>query len=91
MSFAHPEVFLMIALIPLMLGAAIMATRSRSRHWKRLVAARLRPILVTSGSSAPRWISFGIALLGFLFVIMALAAPNAGFRRETETIRTPAR
>ena len=70
-----------------MLISAILASRSRGRSWKRLVAPRLRSLLVTSSSSAPRWISYGFALAAFLFVIAALAGPNAGFRKEAETIR----
>jgi Ca-activated chloride channel family protein len=87
MSFTYPEVFLLIALVPLMLASAILASRSRGRAWKRLVATRLRPILVTAGSPAPRWISHGLALAAFILVIAALAGPNAGYRKETETIR----
>lgn len=87
MSFSQPEFFFLSALVPLMVVAGVLATRSRGRAWKRLVAERLRPILVRAGSSVPRWISFGLALLGFLLVIAALAGPNAGYEEKAETIR----
>jgi len=87
MSFSQPEMFVLAALIPLMITAALLATRSRGRAWKRLVAERLRGVLVRAGSSVPRWVSFGLALLGFLCVIASLAGPNAGYEERTETIR----
>ena len=49
MDFSQPEFFLLVLLVPLMITAAVIATRARGRAWKRLVAARLRGVLVSSG------------------------------------------
>ncbi|NNM30948.1 MAG: VWA domain-containing protein, partial [Akkermansiaceae bacterium] len=74
-------------LIPLLLTAAILTSRRRGRRWQRLVASRLRPLLVRPRSRARRWISYAVSLLAFSLVIVSLAGPNAGYRDETETIR----
>jgi len=87
MSFAYPEVFFLLLLVPLILVGTILASRKRGQAWKKLVAARLESILVRSGSAVPRWISFALALLAFALLITALAAPNAGYEEENETIR----
>ncbi|MDA1006227.1 MAG: VWA domain-containing protein [Verrucomicrobia bacterium] len=87
MSFAYPEVFFLLLLVPLILVGTILASRKRGQAWKKLVATRLESILVRSGSAVPRWISFALALLAFALLITALAAPNAGYEEENETIR----
>ena len=87
MSFAHPEVFFLLLLVPLLLLGAILSSRKRGRAWKKLVASRLQHALVRSGSPVPRWISYSLALLGFALLITAFAGPNAGYEEENETIR----
>ncbi len=71
----------------MMILGAILASRGRGNRWRRLVAERLRPILVHERPQLLRWFSFGTLLLGFAFLIAALTTPNAGFRDRPDTIR----
>lgn len=79
--------FVLLALVPLLLGGALLASRARGRLWGQLVAGRLRSFLIRRQGPARRWIAFGFSLLAFALVIAALTGPNAGYREEAETIR----
>jgi Ca-activated chloride channel family protein len=87
MSFGSPELFLLLILIPLIVAGALMTWRKRGKRWHRLVAQRLQSILVRERPKRRRWIAFGVLLLAFLLLIIALAAPNAGYQEAQETIR----
>ena len=45
MKFAHPEYFLLLLLIPLLVGGAVLTMRRRDRQINLLIAERLRSIL----------------------------------------------
>ncbi|MBK1834379.1 VWA domain-containing protein [Roseibacillus ishigakijimensis] len=87
MKFAEPAFFFLLLLVPLLALGAWLAERQRREAWQKLVAPRLRKKLVAPASPYGRWLSLACGLLGFLFLILALAQPNAGEREVTSQVR----
>ena len=87
MQFEHPIIFSLLLLVPLLLLGAILAARSRSEGWKKLIGARLRGALVREGATVRRWTSYGLGLLALALLIATLTIPHAGHRKEAEVVR----
>ena len=49
MSFAYPAWLIALALLPLLVVVAVLASRSRGRAWRVLAAPRLRGSLIRRG------------------------------------------
>ena len=84
MSLANPIWLIALFLLPLIVVAAILATRARTRQWSSLVAERLRGALIRRTSSLPRWLSLGLLMAAAALLIGGLARPQgeAGTRTE---------
>lgn len=87
MSLAAPAWLVALLLVPLLLVAAILAMRQRSRRWRRFVAPRLSQFLVRAASPLPRWIALLSLLAGFAALVGALARPQGQAGTRTETVR----
>ena len=87
MQFTHPELFLLLLLVPVLLVGAILKAHARGRAWQSLVGKRLRPFLVHSGPHARRWTAFALGLLAFAFLVATVTIPHAGFRDQAEIVR----
>ena len=87
MKFAHPEYFLLLLLIPIMIAGAILTSRRQSRQLARLIAERLRPILYHPRSPRRRWYALAAFMPALILLILALASPSAGFRERPDTVR----
>ena len=87
MTFAHPEYFLLLLLIPIMIAGAILTSRRQSRQMTHLITERLRPILYHPRSPRRRWYALTAFMLALTLLILALASPSAGFRERPETVR----
>jgi len=87
MKFAHPEYFLLILLIPLMVAGAVMTSRRRDGQMILLIPHRLRSILYHPRPRHRRWLALASFMCALLLLITALASPSAGFRVQPDTIR----
>ena len=87
MTFAEPYFLLLLLLVPLLAAGAFLATRQRKMAWEQLVAPRLRRKLAAPASPLSRWLSLGAGLLGFTFLIIALAQPIAGEQEVTSLVK----
>jgi len=86
MSLAQPAWLAALLLLPLLVTAAALAGRARSKQWAAFVAPRLRPRLLARSSPLPRYLSFASLLLALALLIIALARPQASSGRESETL-----
>ena len=87
MKFGHPEYFLLLLLIPLMIAGAITTSRRRDAKMGLLVARRLRPLLYHPRPRNRRWLALTSFMLALCLLIIALASPSAGFRERPDTVR----
>ncbi len=77
--FARPEILFSIPIVLLLLFSChAWSRRIVSRRTKRLVSIKLLPQLLTKASSKTRWIKFLLLLVGFAFLLLALAGPQWG-------------
>ena len=81
-SFMYPAVLVLLVLVPAIGITGVLARRSRSQNWKKLVAPRLRRKLATTTGSWRFWTSLGTSLLGLALIIFATARPHRGFAEE---------
>ena len=86
MKFAHPEYFLLLLLIPLLVGGAVLTMRRRDRQINLLIAERLRSILYHPRPRRRRWLALACFMLALVLLIVALASPSAGFREQPDTV-----
>lgn len=85
MTFARPDYFYALWLLPVLIALRIWA-ESRGRHAAdSMVAVRLREFLIASASPVRAWITFGLQLLATAAFIAALAQPRWGEEKRTIT------
>ena len=87
MTFAHPEYFLLLLLVPIMIAGAILTSRRQRHQMARFITERLRPILYHPRSPRRRWFALAAFMLALTLLIVALASPSAGFREQPDTVR----
>ncbi len=87
MKFVSPECFLLLLLIPLMVAAAILASRKYNRQLARLIAERLRPVLCNPRCPRRRWLALTSFMTALTLLIFALASPSAGLQEHQSKIR----
>jgi Ca-activated chloride channel family protein len=78
MSFAKPELLLLLIALPFLALMAWVAWRKRGERWKKFVAPRLRKRLSFTRSARVHFTSLGLALLGLGGLIVAFAQPESG-------------
>lgn len=78
MTLAHPGWLALLLLLPLVLLGGLLTERQRSQAWQRMVAPRLRHILVQQISPVRRWTSLALGLAGACLLVLVLARPQAG-------------
>lgn len=79
MSWAHPEAFWLLALLPVLFVLFLYHERRGRRLLRELVAERLHPELAGSVSSGRRRLRLVLLLLGLGAALVALAQPRAGY------------
>src|SRR5438067_148638 len=79
MSFAAPQWFWALALLPALLALFFWNENRRSGLLQKIVALRLVPELASSGSAAKRRFRFLAMLAGLACVIVAQARPQLGY------------
>ena len=82
MTLAQPGWLALILLAPLLVIAAVVASRLRARQWAAFVSDRLRPRLLQRSSPVPRWISLACLVAALVLLSIALSRPQA--RRGTD-------
>ena len=84
-DFASPQWFILLLILPFLVGLKVWSRTRSSRGVDAFVAKRLQTDLVSKTPAPADWIAFGLQLLGIALLIAATARPQWGFR-ETETI-----
>jgi Ca-activated chloride channel family protein len=79
MTWARPEAFWLLALVPVLFGLFLHHERRSGRLLRELVAERLQPELAGSVSRGRRRLRLVLLLLGLAAAIVALAQPRYGF------------
>ncbi len=79
MTFAHPQWFWALALLPLLLVIFLNNEMRRAKLLRQLVAARLQDRLVGSVSVIRRRVRFSLLLLALACAVVTLAQPRYGF------------
>jgi len=88
MRFANPQVlWLLLVLPPLLLGFLVWAWKVRQKLLTSFVQARLLPGLLAGVSPARVKIRAALLCLALVFLIVALARPQWGFRWEEVKMR----
>lgn len=77
MTFAQPGWLAVLILLPFLGLVAVLASRSRGRHWTAFAAPRLRDALIKRTSTLPRWLAFLFLLGACAALTIALARPRA--------------
>jgi len=83
MSFRSPELLVLLALIPLLIGLAFYALRQRERAEARFGERELVRALIEGRSETLRAARLTFTLIGLTLLIVALAGPRVGGREET--------
>lgn len=87
MQFIHPEYFLLLLLIPLMVAGAILTSRKHSRRIASLIAGRLRSILCNPRCPRQRWYALASFMTALTLLIFALASPSAGLEEYPGNVK----
>ena len=87
MQFIHPEYFLLLLLIPLMVAGAILTSRKHSRRIASLIAGRLRSILCNPRCPRQRWYALAAFMTALTLLIFALASPSAGLEEYPGNVK----
>ena len=85
MTFAHPDYFHALWLLPVLIALRLWAEHRGQRAADSMVAARLREFLIASASPVRAWITFGLQLLATAGFVAALAQPRWGEEKRTIT------
>jgi len=81
MTFAHPEYFLLLLLVPIMIAGAILTSRRQRHQMARFITERLRPILYHPRSPRRRWFALAAFMLALTLLIVTLPVPDSGNNR----------
>jgi len=82
MTFAAPQWFWGLALLPVLVLLFVNAERKTARRLTEFVAPRLLPQLTSSVHRFRRSLRFGFQLLALAFALVALAQPRWGYSFE---------
>ena len=85
MTFARPDYFHALWLLPVLIALRIWAEHRGQRAADSMVAARLREFLIASASPVRAWITFGLQLLATAAFVATLAQPRWGEEKRTIT------
>ena len=85
MTFARPDYFHALWLLPVLIALRIWAERRGQRAADSMVASRLREFLIASASPVRAWITFGLQLLATAAFIATLAQPRWGEEKRIIT------
>lgn len=85
MTFARPDYFHALWLLPVLIALRIWAEHRGQRAAESMVAARLREFLIASASPVRAWITFGLQLLATAALVAALAQPRWGEEKRIIT------
>ncbi|MGJ8655066.1 MAG: VWA domain-containing protein [Akkermansiaceae bacterium] len=88
MSFLYPAWFAALIIIPLILLAAIIMRRNRTKVWSAFVSHQHRSELVTQDKPIRFWIALACSLLGLACIIIAMSRPYAGKSVSREKIQS---
>jgi Ca-activated chloride channel family protein len=80
--FAHPEYLYLLLLVPLLLGAFVLAMRLRQRALKRYGVPSVLVRLTDGMSTTKPVIRAGLILSALVFLVVGLANPQIGTRLE---------
>ena len=80
--FEHPEYLYFLAILPVIAGIFLWRFSQIHQQRRRLSADKLFQRLIPDWSPAHRWVRFGVFLLAFLLLVIALANPQWATKRE---------
>jgi Ca-activated chloride channel homolog len=87
MSFAHPTLLLLLLLIPLLVLAAVLASRHKRKQWQEFVANRLRSRLINRASPLPRLFAYACLLAAIAGLVLGVARLQYELSTKTESTR----
>lgn len=80
MTFAHPSMFFLIWLVPLVLMVCVYGMRRRRKILAGYCRAEDLKTLCPQISQGRRWLKYGLILLALVLTTLALSGPQYGFR-----------
>ncbi|MEM1296881.1 MAG: VWA domain-containing protein [Verrucomicrobiota bacterium] len=84
-DFASPQWFILLLVLPFLVGLKVWSRTRSSRGVDAFVAKRLQLALVHKTPAPADWIAFSLQLLAIALFVAAIARPQWGFR-EIETL-----
>lgn len=87
MSFAHPTLLLLLLLVPILVLAAVLASRHKRKQWQEFVADRLRSRLINRASPLPRIFAYACLLAAIACLVVGVARLQYELSTKTESTR----
>jgi Ca-activated chloride channel family protein len=82
LTWGTPQWLWALAVLPLLIGLFAWAEQRRAVLLRKLVAARLQPVLAGNISATKRRLKFALTAAALAFLVLALASPRHGYLFE---------